>query len=87
MTRHGARIRDQPRRIVDEYRLDSKLELKIRAGESWAYPDLAKRISWGLCLGLQRCFILFANVLELLDQAQGLQVQALTVQSMKAVHQ
>ena len=28
-----------------------------------------------------------ANILELLDQGQGLQAQALTVQSMKAVHQ
>ena len=87
MTRHRARIRDQPRKIVDEFRLVSKLELNIRAGESWAYPDLAKRISWGHYQGLQRCFILLANVLELLDQGQALQAQALTVQSMKAVHQ
>ena len=79
MTRHRARIRDQPRKIVDEFRLDSKLELNIRAGESWAYPDLSKRIGWGHYQGLQRCFILLANILELLDQGQVLQAQALTV--------
>ena len=38
MTMYGARIRDQPRRIVDEYRVDSNLELNIRAGR---HPAIA----------------------------------------------
>ena len=87
MVRHRARIKEQPRKIVDEFRSDAMLELNIRAGEPWAYPDLAKRISWGHFQGLQRCYLLFANVLDLLDQGQSLQAQALTCQSMKAVHQ
>ena len=87
MTRHRARIREYPRRVIDEFREDSKIELNVRHGESWAFPDLAKRISWGHFQGLQRCYILFANILELLEQGQPLQAQALTIQSMKATHQ
>ena len=87
MTRHRARIKEYPRKVIDEFRQDSMLELNVRPGESWAFPDLAKRISWGHFQGLQRCYILFANILELLEQGQPLQAQALTVQSMKATHQ
>ena len=50
-TQHRARIRVQPREIVDEYRLDSKLEFNVRAGDSWAYPDLVKRV-WRLLQSL-----------------------------------
>ena len=43
MTRHRARIREYPRKVIDEFREDSKIELNVRHGESWAFPDLAKR--------------------------------------------
>ena len=68
MTRHRSRIRDQPRRMIDEFRADAKLELNVKEGESWSYPDLARRVSWGHDQGLQRCFLLLANVVELLEQ-------------------
>lgn len=64
IVRHRARIKEQPRKIVDEFRADTMLELNIRLGEVWVYPDFAKRISWGHFQGFQRCYILLARILD-----------------------
>ena len=80
-------IRTQPHEVVRQFREQVLDDMGVYEGQPWCYRDHSRCVPWKHLKGLQTCYFLDMEVLQLLERGLVPQAAALLTQSAKTKHQ